>query len=207
MPQRIEIINNKWNVIPHGALGHYHARHRAVLAATQAANSRIFEVRNTHASNLIIPINLTVTLYQTAAGTAQAMGLDAFRLTSFSAVDTTNVVTPTAVVKRTTGMAAGPGAAAIRGVTAAGAAAGMTGGTLTKDSDPFWSCDFGVGTAIGAASTAQHGPYDLLDYAPGEHPAIWENNQGVEIENRLLNVTSYGVTAVVDFSWAEVTSY
>ena len=39
--------------IPHGSLGHYRVAVRFALVATQAANSRLFELRNT-TTNLII---------------------------------------------------------------------------------------------------------------------------------------------------------
>src|SRR5207302_1240321 len=93
----------------------------------------LFELQNSHATNLIVVTRLVIKWLQTAAHTAAIEdSLDVFKCTSFSAVDTTNTVTPTASRKRTT-MAAAPGAAVIRGVTVAGASAGMTTGTLTKD--------------------------------------------------------------------------
>jgi hypothetical protein len=128
-----------WHVQPkplqYGSLGHYRTNHRCALVNTQAANSRLFEIRNTHATNLIVPTRLILKWVQTGAHTAAIEdSLDVFKVTGFSAVDTTNTVTPTASVKRAS-MSASPGGAALRGVTVAGAAAGMTGGTLTKDAN------------------------------------------------------------------------
>lgn len=188
--------------IAYGVLGHYRVNHRCVLAAAQAANSRIFEVRNTHASNLIIPTRLVVRLIQTAAGTAQENSLDVYKCTAFTAVDTTNTVTPTVSNKRTS-MAAAPGGAAVRGVTVAGAAAGMTGGTLTKDGGSVGQCPL----LIAAAASSVVYTYDLLDDVNGTHPFTLIQNEGLIIENRVLNVTSYGFSAYIDFSWAEVTAF
>src|SRR5450631_1491442 len=98
--------------IAYGALGHYRAPARFTLAAAQTAASRVWEVRNTHVSNLLVVTKLTVMTVQAAAGTAQSNGLDIFRDIAFSAVDTTNTVTPTVVPKRS-GMAVPPGAAAV----------------------------------------------------------------------------------------------
>jgi hypothetical protein len=54
-----------------------------------------------------------------------------------SAVDTTNTVTPVASKLRASYAAIDTAATFIRGVTVAGAAAGMTGGTLSKDTAPL----------------------------------------------------------------------
>jgi len=189
--------------IEYGALGHYRVTHRCLLAAAQAAASRVFEGRNTHASNLIVATRFMVRTVQSAAGTAQDNSLDVFRDTTFSAVDTTNTVTPTAIVKRTATMAAGPGSLAVRGVTATGVAAGMTGGTRTPDASPFAQHPISVQAAVQWPFNAT----DLLDDVNGTHPFVWAQNEGFEVQNRVLNVTTYGVMAYFDFSWAEVTAF
>src|SRR6185436_7306610 len=107
--------------IPYGSIGHYRTNHRCALVATQAANSRLFEVRNA-GTNLLVPTRMLVKWVQTAAHTAAIEdSLDVFKVTSFTVLDNTNTVTPTASVKLTTGMTAPPGNAQIRGVTVAGA--------------------------------------------------------------------------------------
>jgi hypothetical protein len=197
-------VNTHVKPIDWGTLGHYRVNHRCVLAAAQAANSRIFEVRNTHATNLLIPTRLTIRAIQTAAGTAQENSLDVFKVTGFSAVDTTNTVTPVASVKRGATMTApASGIAALRGVTVAGAAAGMTGGTLTKDTSSLAQLPLLVSAAAGVTTFA----LDALDDVNGTHPLVFSQNEGLIIENRVLNVTSYGFSAYIDFSWAEVSAY
>src|SRR5262249_4473471 len=124
-------LNTHGKPIEYGALGHYRSTHRCALVNSQAANSRVWEIRNT-GTNLIIPTRMTVQWLATGNHTATIENsLDLYKLTGFSAVDTTNTVTPTASVIRAT-MAAAPGGAAIRGLTVAGNSSGMTGGTLTK---------------------------------------------------------------------------
>jgi hypothetical protein len=191
--------------IPHGALGHYRSCVRFAWAAGQDAASRMWEVRNT-STNIIIPTRLRVAVLQNLSGTAARFELNLFRLTGFTAVDTTNTVTPTASVKRTAGMAAAPGGAAIRHVTVAGAAAGMTGGTLTKD---------GGSAAIielwGLATLPTAGPVpsvmtELLDDVNGTHPFALAQNEGIEIEN-VVDIATTTLSIIVDFSWAEVTAY
>ena len=190
--------------LEYGTLGHYRVNHRCLLANTQAANSRLFEGRNSHATNLIVPTRFLIKTIQSAAGTAQDNSIDAFKVTGLSAVDTTNTVTPTASVKRTS-MAAAPGALQLRGVTIAGAAAGMTGWTAApgKDGGSFAQHPISVQAAV-------QWPFlvtDLLDDVNGTHPWVWVQNEGFEAENRVLNVTTYGVMAYFDFSWAEVTAF
>jgi len=192
--------------LEYGALGHYRFNVRINSTSAQAANSRILEVRNTHATNLIVPTRLVLRCLQTAAGTAQENSLDCFRCTGFTAVDTTNTVTPTTSVKRAS-MAAFPGGAAPRHLTLAGAAAGMTGGTLTKDANTFASFPFLVNTAVPTTAAATWGPLDCFDDVNGTHPFVFVQNEGLEVENRVLNVTSYGITWYLDLAWAEVTAF
>lgn len=190
--------------LPFGALGHYRTSVRINSTAAQAANSRIFEIRNTHATNLIIPTRMQIRALQTVAGTAQENSLDVYRCTGFSAVDTVNTVTPVSSVRRTS-MAAFPGGAAIRTLTLAGALAGMTGGTLTKDTQFFATLPYNVSTAI--STTTIWGILDVFDDVNGTHPFVFTQNEGLIVENRVLNVTSYGITWFIDFSWAEVVAY
>jgi hypothetical protein len=191
--------------LEYGALGHYSFSITLTAAAAQVANSRVLEIRNTHATNLIIPTRLTMRAIQTAAGTAQFNALDAYKCTSFSAVDTVNTVTPVSSVKRTS-MAAFPGGAAVRHVTIAGAAAGMTGGTLTKDTQAFATLGYNVAAAIN--TTTIWGPTEAIPQnGIWEAPFVLVQNEGIIVENRILNVTSYGITWILDFAWAEVTAF
>jgi hypothetical protein len=191
--------------IPHNALGHYRVNHQCGLIATQAANSRLFEVRNS-GTNLIVPTRLIVKIIQTLGFTTVTDdSLDIFRCTSFSAVDTVNTVTPTAAVKRTSGMVAAPGGAAIRGVTVAGAAAGMTGGTLTKNANASGQLPKFFSVTLPADPR-----FDLLDNfddVNGTHPFVLANNEGFIIENRVLFPAAGTASVYIDFSWAEVSAY
>ena len=204
---RAQNVNTK--PIDYGALGHYRTSVRILSTAAQAANSRIFEIRNTHATNLIIPTRLSIRAIQVAAGTLQENSLDVYKVTGFTAVDTTNTVTPVSSVKRGATMAAYPGGAAVRHLTLAGAAAGMTGGTLTKDTQFFATFPYMVtaGVATATYQPPPWGPLEVFDDVNGTHPFVLVQNEGIIIENRVLNVTSYGIAWYIDFSWCEVTAY
>ena len=193
--------------IEYGALGHYRVNHRCALVNTQAANSRLLSLRNTHASNLIILTRLQIKWMQTGAHTAAIEdSIDVFKVTGFTAVDNTNVVTPTASRLRTT-MAAAPGGAAVTGVTVAGAAAGMTGGTLTKDGGsvgqlPAWLLA-AQPTGSQMWGLAMENFADIL----GAHPFVFAQNEGLIVENRVLLGAAAASTVYLDMEWAEVTAY
>jgi hypothetical protein len=199
----VRALNVSVKPYEYGALGYYRTSVVISSTAAQAANSKIFELRNT-GSNLIVLTRLFLGAIQGAAGTAQINRLDAFKLTSFTAVDTTNTVTPVSSVARTAGMAAYPGGAAVRHLTLAGAAAGMTGGTMTKDTQAFGSLITPVQAA--AQSTLLFNDIGATSNW-GMHPMVFANNEGFEVENAVLNVTSYGYTWNVDCSWAEVPAF
>jgi hypothetical protein len=178
--------------------------------ATQAANSRLFEIRNTHATNLLIPTRIRIQWIQTGTHTtAIEDSLDVYKLTSFSAVDTTNTVTPVlSVMRGGTMTAVGSSIAAVRGVTVAGAAAGMTGGTLTKDTAPHTQLPQWL---LAAQPTAGTVIPQVLDYqfntANGEHPFVLSQNEGLLIENRVLLGAAANSSVYIDLSWAETTTY
>lgn len=195
--------------IDHGALGHYRVTHRHAIVATQAANSRLFEIRNTHATQLLVLTDLRVKWLQAGAHTAAIENsLDAFRVTGFSAVDTTNTVTLTPSVKRTAGMAAAASSiAAIRGVTVAGAAAGMTGGTLTKDAGPFEQIPAWLLAAQPTANTVIPALADADVEDIAAHPFVFALNEGIILENRVLLGAAAGSSVYITAAWAEVPVY
>lgn len=191
---------------PVGVLGHYKTSHRTVMVNTQAANSRLFELQNAHATNIIVIHDIRIEWIQTAAHTAAILSsVDVYRCTSFSAVDTTNTVTPVASKLRTSYGTAG---ANLRGVTVAGAAAGMTGGTLTKDTAPMRQAGLWL---LAAVPTGGPTPSIIEDYIPqiasGESPLILVQNEGLIIENRVLLGAAAGSAVSIDISWSEVTAY
>lgn len=197
--------------LEYGSLGHYRVNHRCVLVANQAANSRIFEVRNSGTS-LLIPTRLAIKWVSSSAHTAIIEdSLDVYKVTGFTVVDTTNTVTLTGSVKRTTGMTATASAGAVlRGLTIAGNANGMTGGTLTKDSSSVGQVPMILAQAVMAATdTASRYPQigDIFDDVNGTHPFVFAQNEGLIVENRVLLGAAAGSSVYIDFSWAEVPSF
>ena len=190
---------------PFDAAGHFRVNHRCALVNAQAANSRLFELRNSSASNLIVLTQLIIRWLQTGAHTAAIEdSLDVFKVTGFTVVDTTNTVTPVASKARTSMAASG---AVIRGVTVAGASAGMTGGTLTQDSSaigqlPQWlTAAQPTGSVVPAVFT------DNFDDNAGTHPIVLAQDEGIIVENRVLLGAAAASSVYIDLSWAEATAF
>jgi hypothetical protein len=200
-----EVLTVVQQPIPYGTLGHYRVSYAFLLANTQAANSRLFTMRN-NGGNLIVPTRLIIKWLLTGAHTAAILDtLALFKCTGFTVSDTVNIVTPAPSRKRTT-MAAAPGGAEIRGVTAAGAAAGMTGGTLTKDASAFAQLPQWLLAALPTAAMVPDVRLDAFDDLNGTHPFAFAQNEGFELENTTLLGAAASSAVYVDFSWAEVTA-
>jgi hypothetical protein len=191
--------------LEYGALGHYRHSIKLIMATSQAANSRLWTIRNS-TTNLIVPTRLRIIVMATGTvTTGYRAQFDVYRLTSFSVSDSTNTATPTISVKRTSTMAAAPGGAAVRHVTASGVAAGMTSGTLTKDVNPIGTAFYWAATA--SASTAPV-VSETMDDVNGTHPFVLAQNEGLLIENTIVGSgTANVIEVIVDCSWAEVSAY
>lgn len=192
------------------AIGHYRVTHRTVLVATQAALSRLFTVRNP-GPNLLIPTSLQIKVLCVSAHTTPIENsIDVFKGLAFTVNDNTNVVLPTARAKRTTGMTTAPGQAEILGITIAGAAAGMTGGTMAALASPIASHPYVAAQAVMAATETVSRFPSTLEVFPdrtGEHPLVIEAEEGIVVANRALLGAAAGAFVYIDFSWAEVTDY
>lgn len=190
-------------------IGHYRVTHRFQMVATQAATSRLFEIQMPTAGRLLIPTRCTVRIISISAHTTIIEdAIDLYKATGFSVVDTVNTVTPVGISKRTTGFAAST--ANIRGVTIAGAAAGMTGATITALANPVGSLPIVFAqAAMAAADTAPRYPLlgDMLDDVNGTHPFVLEQNEGLVLANKSLLGAAAGSFVYVDFSWCEALAY
>lgn len=187
-------------------LGHYQVSGKFLLAPAQAANSRLYEVRNA-STNLLIPTKLEVAVLPVGpVASPYLLELSAHKYTGFTDVDATATTTPAATAARGT-MSAPPQNAQLRAVTASGVAAGMTGGTLgTKATNPF----AGLLAWIASVSTTSRPVVkDLLaDVTSGGYPIMFGQDEGFVIENTLLgSPTANNVMVYLDFAWCEAQSY
>jgi hypothetical protein len=193
---------------PIPADGHYRVTHRCVLVATQAANSRLFEMRQPTAGKVLILTRLIIKWLNLTAHTAIIEdSLDCYKVTSFTAVDTTNTVTLTASLKKT-GMTAD--IAIIRGVTVAGAAAGMTGGSLVKDAGPWAQLPriFNQTVMATTETTARLSDnMEALDPGDDTYGWVFAQNEGFIIENRVLLGAAAGSSVYIDCAYAIADAY
>src|SRR5437867_10672158 len=197
-----------WGNVIMGGVGHYRVTHQCAVIALQAANSRLFEIRNSSATNFLVPTRLDIKWLQTAAHTAAIEdSLDVFKVNTLSAVDTVNTVTPVTVVKHTAKMLAAPAAAVVRGVTLAGAAAGMTGGTLTKEGSAIAQLPQWLLLAQPTGSTVFTQLLDSFWDGNGTHPLVLAPNEGLIVENRVLLGAAAGSSVYIDLSWAETVTW
>lgn len=188
--------------LDYGSLGHYRVAVAVTLAAAQAATSRLFELRNS-GGNLIIPTLVEVELLAVGdVAPEQQCWISMHGCTNFTAVDNTNAATPPAMVVRPTGMSAAPGGAQVR--ASVSNSAGMTGGTLTKDSGAHSYLVAWMGAAAAERPARRKrfvDPADLL----ATHPPVYATNQGFLIENTVLGPASdNNVYVVITVAWAEV---
>lgn len=188
--------------VEYGALGHYVAAARLLSTAAQTAASRLLVHRNPSTATLTVLLRLSARAIQVAAGTAQENSADCYKLTGFTAIDTTATAVLGMSLKRGT-----MGAIISQNRILAAAAAGMTGGTSTKDGSPFAILPYLVNTTVPTTPGAQWGPMEAVEARHDNHPFVFAQNEGFSVENRVLNVTSYGIAWWFDLSIAEVTAY
>lgn len=185
-------------------VGTYRASYQFQIVASQAAASRVWEVRNSHATNRLLVTRLSVQWLQTAAHTAAlTAALEAFKYTGFSVVDPTDSATFNGTSSSDGGVAA-PGSAQFRGVTASGVAAGMTGGTLTK-SGAAWSRL--RKWMLLAVPTAGENPTTVMELVLPQSPWTILPDEGIVIENAILLGVAAGSTVNVDVALREMQPY
>ena len=95
----------------------------------------------------------------------------------------------------------------MRGVTVAGAAAGMTGGTLTKDTAPLWQVPLWLQATLPTTGMNFNTYRWVPQTASGEAPLVLVQNEGIILENRVVLGAAAGSSVYIDVEWAEVTAY
>lgn len=196
--------------LPEGSGGHYRCSTRTRIVATQAANSRLFEIRNPSATLLLVLMQLNIQWFTLATDTHSATiedSLDVYKATTFTVVDPTgSPVTPFATEARTSFPAP---VAEIRANALAGLAAGITGGTLTLEASPY--AQLGKALLAAPVATAPPPPKDELLLIPelgdAQHPMVFAQNEGLVITNRVLLGAAAGSSVYIRAQWAEVSAF
>ncbi len=187
--------------------GHYRATWRAAIVNAQAAGSRLFTIRNTDSSDMLVVTSLILKVLQTGAFTAALEdSFDVTRLTGFTADDNANNAAAVGSTMYSAISRAFPGSASVQGVTAAGAAAGMTGGVMTPDAGPIGQLPAWFLAA--EPTTAQVFDTRLDDMVANQengHPLVIRPTEGLAITNRVLLGAAAAADFFVDISWSQVT--
>lgn len=172
------------------------------IAATLAADSTLFSLRNTDASKLILVNRLEVA--GIVAGTVTAgvdFDLAAFVARSFSASDTGgSAVTPSKL--RSTLDASVIAAADLR----VAGTAGLTAGTRTLDTSPLARVMGTTGTAVGTSFFG--GKVPLIETNPGDLRLLLGQNEGLVITNAGTAGPITGTfNVMVNLEWLEIEAY
>lgn len=196
--------------LPEGSGGHFRCATRTRMVNTQAANSRLFEIRNPSATLLLVLLRLHIQWYTLATDTHTATiddSLDVYKATGFTVVDPTgSPVTPLTTKARTSFPAS---VAEVRANALAGLAAGMTGGTLTLEASPY--AQLGKALLAAPVATAVPPPKDELLLVPelgdGQHPMVLAQNEGIVVANRVLLGAAANSSVVINAQWAELSAF
>lgn len=179
-------------------LGHYVAGEPSGVVATPAAAGEIFQLRNSHASNLVVVERVVVSMANAAAVTAaQEFGFDVVRASGWTVQGTLGTaITP---VRRRTTM---PGSSMAAGDVRVATTAVLGGGTKTIEAIRLASGPGPASNAIGAAGPVHTIPEDDIRYPL----AVLGQNEGIVVRNLVAYATGSARFHVRCF-WREVTSF
>lgn len=182
----------------------FRVNYQLLLVATQAAGSRLFEIRNAGTDVVLVPTKLEISWIQNAAHTAAILaGLEVYKATGFTAVDSVDTTTVAGQVHRT-GEATAPGNALIRGVTASGVAAGMTGGTVTTTGAPLARFRKWMLQTVPTAGDVPTNFWRAIEQSFGdEKPLVLAPDEGIVVTNSVLLGAAAGSLVNVDLTWTE----
>lgn len=190
--------------LDYGAGGHYRIARRLVPASTTLAGI-LWTFRNPTASGLVMVIEqLRLRVVQVAAPTAAIE--DRFNVKharAYTVADTTGSasIAPAANMHDVRSDMAN----ATAQVREANIAAGASGGTKTLDTDAFANGSLWVAAAL--ASGLGNGPVEIFDYRPdlasGEHPVLYEPDEGFCVSNENNFGATSGIVLLLDLAWME----
>lgn len=186
---------------------HYRVARRLTPAGTTLAG-KLFTFRNPTASGFLAVIKrVKLVVIQVAAPTAAIQ--DDFTLKvarGYTIADTTNG-TDIAAAANMQEMRSSMGTSICQ-IREASAAAGISGGTSTLDTNSISTGGVWVAAALGSYLAA---PQTIFDYYPnvadGEHPLVLAEQEGFQIANSNNFGAVSGIVLHVEFYWGEVTLY
>lgn len=190
--------------IEYGALGHYRLATTVSLLASQAANGTLFSFRWGDATRLCIPLYIRLECIQTTAATATLMpSFEVLVARGFSISDSTGAaitLTGNNMKKRSS-----MGTSLVTDIRKSTAAAGLTAGTRTLDSEAIVQ----MSTQQTATTPNQQVYSKEIDFTnSGDHPLVLAQNEGLIIRGPSIAFGAAGTAnLLVDIAWAEVATY
>lgn len=194
--------------LPYGNLGHYRVVRRLTPAATTLAGI-LWSFRNPTGSGVLCVVKqVRLRLLQIAAPSAAIEDRFSLKVVrGFTVADTTNGTAFAATANMQelrTSMAAN--SATIR---EASAAAGITAGTGTADTEGIATGSVWVPVALQTASIQPS--TEVFNFQPntanGEHPLVLAADEGFRVSNDNNLGANQGIVLYLDIAWAEVTLY
>jgi len=188
--------------LPGQVLGYYRASARFVITNSQAKDGRLFELRSTTSGIAVVPVSIKVGFQQTGAFSGGAeQGFDLVAASAFTVLDSGNTQSPVITPLRSTYPTP---TAAVRALAAAGAAAGMTGGTVTAGG----VLENLVAFAVAVMPTGAIAPPIVIEGGPriadGEPPFSFLVNEGLLLNYRPTGAAAQAAIGFMDVTWAEV---
>lgn len=190
--------------LDYGSLGSYRLSTTVGLVVSQAANGTLFSFRWADASRLCVITFIRIACLQTSAATATIMP----RFQVFSARNwLTNDSGGTALTltgnsfKKRTAMAT----TLVTDIRRSAAAAGLTAGTRTLDSDPI--LELSTQQTITTPNNTRF--VESLDFTDGsDMPLVYAQNEGFIVRGPTTIFGAAGTADLtVDVGWTEVTSF
>jgi hypothetical protein len=194
--------------IAHGSLGHYRKSRRLAPAGTTLTGN-LWCFRNPTASGIVVVVT-GIRLKVVMVGAPTAAIEDRFNVKvarAYTVMDTTNG-TDIAAAANMQEMRTTMGTSVVQ-IREASAAAGVSGGTKTVDTDSIAVGSTWVSAAL--ASGLSNGPVTILEYEPrmsdGEHPITLAADEGFIVANENNFGTASGIILHLELAWAEVTLF
>lgn len=194
-----------------GALGAYSkALTSGLIVATGSANAVIWSMRWTDATRFCLVERVRVGACVTGTiTTAVPYNLSLYFSGSYTVSPTTSIGTTATLTGRNGKRRTNMGTTLLGGMWVLGtAAAGLTGQTLTNDTDPLATIAGGTGTAIGTQIFGSN-PGSLWDSTSesGSHPLVLAQNEGITIQAPLAGPATGTFQVSVAVDWMEVAAY
>lgn len=200
---RAQIVNPKPD--EYGSLGHYRFARIVPLVVAQNAAGTLLSFRWTDATRFAVIKKIKLTCLQTAAATATIFPrFQVLIVRSFTAADTggTALTITGNSFKKRTNMAT----TLVAEIRVSAAAAGVTPGTRTPDSDPI--VDMSTQQTITTPNNFLYTAETDIGAADGSCPIILAQNEGFIVRGPTTVFGAAGTAdLVVDCSWAEVNAY